>query len=168
PADHPHCVGCATGGREAMIMSQRYPRYFDGLVAGAPAMRTGLSNLGMRSVSVALGAAALSDSDKRLVVDSMVAACDADDGVEDGMLLDPQRCDFSPRSLVCSGAKNDSCLTDAQAAGIERALTGPRNASGMQVYPGYLWDTGIAANGQGVIPGILHGAASPVGPRTPP
>jgi feruloyl esterase len=58
PAAHSYFVGCSTGGREAMIMSQRFPRHFDGLVAGAPAMRTRYSNLGMRHVSVALGAAA--------------------------------------------------------------------------------------------------------------
>ena len=43
PADHSYFVGCSTGGREAMMMSQRYPTTFDGIVAGAPAMRTGRS-----------------------------------------------------------------------------------------------------------------------------
>ena len=41
PPDHSYYIGCSTGGREAMLMSQRYPSYFDGIVAGAPAMRTG-------------------------------------------------------------------------------------------------------------------------------
>ena len=180
PAEHSYFVGCSTGGREGMIMSQRYPTYFDGIVVGAPAMRTGFSNLGMRSIAVALNAAAqrdasgnviagsaLSDSDKQLVVDSVVAACDADDGIGDGMIFAPQSCDFSPSSLVCGGEKNESCLTREQAAAIEKALAGPKDSSGLQVYPGYLWDTGIAASGEGVIPGILNGAAGPVGPRTP-
>ena len=180
-AEHSYFVGCSTGGREAMIMSQRFPTHFDGLVAGAPAMRTGYSNLGMRSVSVALNeiaardasgtvipGSALSDGDKRLIVDSVLEACDADDGVEDGMIFAPQLCDFSPAKLVCSDAKDSECLSAGQAAAVEKALSGPRGASGLLVYPGYFYDTGIAASGEGVIPGVLHGAASPVGPRVPP
>jgi feruloyl esterase len=178
--EHSYFVGCSTGGREAMIMSQRFPDYFDGLIAGAPAMRTGLSNLGMRSVSVALAAAsqrdasgnvipasALSESDKKLIVDSLLKTCDANDGVADGMVFDPIGCGFDPASLVCAGAKNDSCLSAAQASAVKRALSGPRTASGRQVYPGYLYDTGITAAANG-IPGVLNGAPSPVGPRVPP
>src|SRR5262245_24205675 len=162
-------------------MSQRFPSHFDGLVAGAPAMRTGYSNLGMRWMAVALNeiaardaggnvvpGSALSDGDKQLIVDSVVEACDAEDGLEDGMIFAPRVCDFSPVELVCGGAKDARCLTRAQASAVEKALSGPRGASGLLVYPGYFYDTGIAASGQGVIPGVLHGAASPVGPRVPP
>jgi hypothetical protein len=181
PADHSYFVGCSTGGREAMLMSERYPTYFDGIVAGAPAMRTGRSNLGMRSVAVALNAVAqrdasgavvagtaLSPQDKRLIVDSAVAACDAQDGVKDGMLFDPLACHFDPAALVCRGAKSDACLTAPQAQAVARAMAGPKAANGQSVYPGYLYDTGIGASAQGVIPGVLNGAASPVGPRVPP
>src|SRR5262249_54909350 len=145
-------VGCSTGGREAMIMSQRYPGYFDGLVSGAPAMRTGFSNLGMRSVSVALAKAAardasgaviagsaLSDSDKKLIVDSLLKKCDADDGVADGMLFNPRACGFDPTALVCKGAKTDACLSAAQASAVKTALAGPKASNGQQVYPGYLY-----------------------------
>jgi len=180
PAEHSYFVGCSTGGREAMIMSERYPSYFDGLVAGAPAMRTGYSNLGMRSVSVALSKAAahdasgavipgsaLSDGDKKLIVDSLLKACDADDGVADGMIFNPRACGFDPTNLVCTGAKTDTCLRSDQASAVKTALAGPKAANGRQVYPGYLYDTGITFGGQG-IPGVLNGAPSPVGPRVPP
>ncbi len=181
PPEHSYFVGCSTGGREAMIMSQRYPTYFDGLVSGAPAMRTGFSNLGMRSVAVALSAAAqrdpsgavipgsaLTEADKKLIVDSLLKTCDADDGLADGLIFDPLACDFDPADLVCAGAKNDSCLSPVQASAVKQALSGPKTASGRQVYPGYLFDTGITTSAQGVIPGVLNGAASPVGPRVPP
>ncbi len=181
PVEHSYFVGCSTGGREAMIMSQRYPTYFDGLVAGAPAMRTGFSNLGMRSVSVALSDAAqrdsngavvpgssLSEADKTLIVESLLKTCDADDGLADGLIFDPLRCEFDPNALVCSGTKNDTCLSSVQASAVKRALSGPRTASGTQVYPGYLYDTGITTTAAGAIPGVLNGAASPVGPRVPP
>ncbi|MEO8466319.1 MAG: tannase/feruloyl esterase family alpha/beta hydrolase [Gammaproteobacteria bacterium] len=180
PAEHSYFVGCSTGGREAMIMSQRYPSYFDGLVSGAPAMRTGYSNLGMRSVSVALSKAAardasgavipgsaLSDGDKKLIIDSLLKTCDADDGVADGMIFNPRACGFDPMSLVCKGAKSATCLSSVQAAAVKTALAGPKASNGRQVYPGYLYDTGITFGGQG-IPGVLNGAPSPVGPRVPP
>jgi feruloyl esterase len=180
PADRSYFMGCSTGGREGMIMSQRYPAYFDGIVAGAPAMRTGYSNLGMRSVSVALAKAAqkdasgnvipgsaLADGDKKLIVDSLLATCDADDGIADGLIFNPHACDFDPTDLVCTGAKNDRCLTAAQASAVQTALAGPKASNGQRVYPGYLYDTGITFTGQG-IPGVLNGAPSPVGPRVPP
>lgn len=183
-AEHSYFVGCSTGGREGMIMSQRYPSYFDGIVSGAPAMRTGYSNLGMRSVSVALSKAAardasgnvvpgsaLSDGDKKVVVDGLLKTCDADDGVADGMIFNPLACDFDPTDLVCKGAKADGCLSSAQATAVQAALSGPKASNGRQVYPGYLYDTGITSGGVGApggIPGVLNGAPSPVGPRVPP
>jgi feruloyl esterase len=177
-AAHSYFVGCSTGGREGMIMSQRYPDYFDGIVSGAPAMRTGYSNLGLRWVAVALNQAAakdesgnlipgsaLSAKDRQLIVDAVVKACDADDGLADGMLFNPEACDFNPNDLVCAGAKSDACLSPAQAKAVQTALAGPKNSNGRQVYPGYFYDTGIAATDG--IPGVLNGAASPVGPRNP-
>jgi feruloyl esterase len=90
PPTHSYYVGCSTGGREAMLMSQRYPLYFDGIVAGFPAMRTGHSNLATRTVTVALNAIApkasgksgpaLSDSNKNAVVKKFLDECDALDG----------------------------------------------------------------------------------------
>ena len=60
--DRAYFVGCSTGGREAMMMSQRFPNYFDGIVAAAPVARTSFSNLGLRYVTFALNAIALRDA----------------------------------------------------------------------------------------------------------
>jgi feruloyl esterase len=178
--DHSYFVGCSTGGREGMIMSQRYPTFFDGIVSGAPAMRTGYSNLGMRSVAVALASAAdrnaqdnvvpgtaLSGSDKALIVSAFVTRCDALDGLADGMIFNTQACDFDPAALTCSGAKNDQCLTAVQVGAVKRAMAGAKASNGDPVYASYLYDTGIAASGPG-IPGLLNGAPSPVDGPTPP
>src|SRR5262249_27276982 len=62
PVDKSYFVGCSTGGREAMLMAQRYPLYFDGIVSGSPAMRTGYSNLATRSVAVTLNQVAPKDA----------------------------------------------------------------------------------------------------------
>ena len=94
------------------MMSQRFPNYFDGIVAGAPAMRTSFSNLGLRHAATALNAiaplgadgkpdtrAALSDADRRLLIDGVLEACDALDGNRDGFIFAPQHCHFDPARL---------------------------------------------------------------------
>lgn len=174
-AAHSYFVGCSTGGREAMIAAQRYPQEFDGIVAGDPAMRTNYSNLALRWVTASLNAAApkdaqghfltaqaLSDADRKLVVDGLLKACDALDGVRDGMIFNAKGCGFDPRVLECKGAKEAGCLTAIQVNAIQRAFSGPKTASGLQVYPGFAYDTGIGATGRG-IPGLLSGGRPPEG-----
>jgi hypothetical protein len=176
-AHHAYFVGCSTGGREAMMMSQRFPDYFDGIVAGAPAMRTNFSNLGLRWVSTALNNVApkdakgapqtrlaLSDGDRKLIVDGMLAACDADDGAKDGLLFAPQACRFDPAVLACKGSKTDSCLSAPQVDAVKKAMAGPKASDGRQVYPGFLYDTGIT-NTRG-LPGPLAGPMIPEGPSS--
>ena len=168
PPDKSYFAGCSTGGREAMLMTQRYPTYFDGVIAGAPAMRTGYSGIGDRWVAVTLNEVApknaqgqpitrdaLSDSDRKTVIDGIVNACDANDGIRDGMVFNTNACRFDPKTLVCKGAKADGCLSMAQASALEKAFAGPKDSKGRQVYPGFAWDTGLAAT-QG-LPGLLLG-----------
>lgn len=166
PAARSYFAGCSTGGREAMMMSQRYPTYFDGIVAGAPAMRTAYSNLGLRWVRVTLAEAPLGEGDAKLIADSAVAACDAGDGLADGMIFATAACEFAPDELVCRRGRSDACLTEAQAGAVAKALAGPRTAGGQQVYPGYFYDSGIAARGRG-LPGILIGPPIPEGEANP-
>ena len=103
PAAYSYFVGCSTGGREGMILSQRYPTVFNGIVSGDPAMRTGLSNLAIgKWIPVAYNQAApkdasgkplidklLTDGDRKLFMEALMDRCDAKDGVADGMISDP-------------------------------------------------------------------------------
>lgn len=107
-------------------------------------------------------AKALSDSDKKLVIDSILEQCDAADGVKDGMIFNT-KCRFDPAVLTCKGAKIDGCLSSAQVNAIQKGFAGPKNARGVNVYPGFPFDVGIAANGRGGIPGLLNPGPSPVG-----
>jgi feruloyl esterase len=168
PPDKSYFSGCSTGGREAMLMTQRYALQFDGVVAGAPAMRTSMSGIGDRWVAATLNEIApknaqgqpvtrdaLSESDKKLVISGIVNACDAADGVKDGMIFNVNACKFDPKVLVCKGAKADGCLSMAQATTLEKAFAGPKDSKGRQVYPGFFFDTGLAET-QGIA-GLLHG-----------
>lgn len=161
-ADHSYFAGCSTGGREGMLMAERHPLYFDGIVVGAPAMRTNFSGIGDEWVAVALNQATkLSDADKKTVIDGIVNQCDAADGAKDGIVFNTQ-CKFDPKLLVCKGPKADGCLLADQAAALEKGFAGPKDSKGRQVYAGFPFDTGIAAT-QG-IPGHLNGGRNPVGP----
>lgn len=173
PIEHSYYDGCSTGGREAMIMSQRYPEYFDGIISGDPAIRTGYSNLGLGFMTAVFDRAApkndagvpdpkktFSESDRKLIVDSILAACDAKDGLKDGMIFNFRACDFKPETLKCSGAKNDTCLSQAQVDVLVTAFAGPKTAAGYQVYPGFPFDAGL--NDKGGIPGLLAGPVIPV------
>ena len=167
PAAYSYFVGCSTGGREGMILSQRYPTVFNGIVSGDPAIRTGLSGLAAgKWIPVAYNQAApkdeagkpqidklLSDSDRKLFMDTLLKTCDARDGVADGMIFDPAGCDFDPAVLACKAGQSEGCIAPEKIAAIKKAFAGPKNAYGTQIYPGFLYDTGVAMTG--FPPGLL-------------
>src|SRR5690349_3099060 len=149
--EHSYFVGCSTGGREAMMMSQRFPSYFDGIVAAAPVKPDGQRDT----------RAALSDADRKLVIDRVLETCDSLDGNRDGFIFAPRECQFDPAVLTCKGGRKQGCLTRGQVSAVRSVMRGPRTPSGRQVYPGYFYDTGIAnTNG---LPGILAGPVIPEG-----
>jgi len=159
PAAHSYFSGCSTGGREGMILSQRYPMSFDGIISGDPAMRTGLSNLAIgKWIPAAFNQIApkdadgkpmieraITDNDRKLIMNALMKQCDAKDGVADGRIFDPLACDFDPVVLACEGGEGDSCLTPEKAAAIKKAFNGPTTSHGVQAYPGFLYDAGITA-----------------------
>ena len=128
PAAFSYFSGCSTGGREGMILSQRYPTVFNGIISGDPAMRTGLSNLAIgKWIPVAFNqvapkdadgkpivAQAITDNDRKLIMDALLKRCDAKDGVADGMISDPLGCDFDPAVLACKEGKSESCLSSGE------------------------------------------------------
>ena len=175
PAAKSYFAGCSTGGREAMLMAQRNPTFFDGIVAGAPAMRTNFSGIGGQWVAVSLNQVApkdangkpqtrqaLSDANKKAVMSGLLNACDASDGVKDGQIFDTMSCKLDPKTLVCGASMAEGCLTPAQASAVESAFGGLKDSKGRLVYPAFPWDTGIDNSGPG-LPGVLHGSSSPVG-----
>ncbi|MFZ0428942.1 MAG: tannase/feruloyl esterase family alpha/beta hydrolase [Acidobacteriota bacterium] len=180
PIGHAYYVGCSTGGREGMIMSQRFPEYYDGIVSGAPAMRTNVSNLATRWVRVSLNQAApldasgqpvvgggLPESDQKLLVDAFLRACDEKDGIKDGMVFDVEGCDFDPASLMCQGEKTDECLSEEQVKALHQGMAGPIDSRGHPVYSGFPYDTGIIAKPPAsFIPGLLVMSGSVLGPPT--
>jgi len=155
-----YMVGCSNGGREAMIAEQRYPSLFDGIVAGDPAFDLTraavqeawtLREFGAIAPKGANGmplfGEALSDADMTLVSKAILQACDARDGLKDGLIEDTGGCRFDPAVLTCHGAKDATCLTAGQVHALQEAFAGPHDAAGRALYSDFPWDAGIAAPG---------------------
>ncbi|WP_448663856.1 DUF6351 family protein [Sphingomonas sp. CJ20] len=177
PIGHSYMAGCSTGGRESMLASQRYPELFDGIVVGAPAMRTGDSNLAIAWSAVQFNQAAPRDkdglaivsqifpaADRALILKGLLDQCDALDGLADGMVMNVAQCHFQPAKLQCKAGKQDGCLSSAQVAAMDRAFAGPKDAAGYPVYAPVPYDTGIVYAGA-PLPGYLPtGAPGVFGP----
>lgn len=131
--------GCSTGGRQGLMAAQKYPDDFDGIVAGAPAnFQTHLHTWDLAvTVPVATNPAAVVPAAKlELVHRAVMRACDAGDGVADGILNEPRACAFDVAALQCRGADGEDCLTAAQVEAVRRVYEPARTRSGDVVFPG--------------------------------
>lgn len=127
-AERAYFSGCSMGGRQALMEAQRFPADFDGIIAGAPAnyfTRVETAHF-MDGEAMYRDAGSFLTPDKvRLLHAAVLKACDALDGVRDGVIEDPQRCHFNPRVLECTrGADESTCLTASQVE-TARELYGP-------------------------------------------
>jgi feruloyl esterase len=116
--------GCSTGGRQAMVEAQMYPDDYDGIVAGAPGNDTtqlSVQSMGIAQVVHRSPENYLPPPLYSVIHQAVLSACDAMDGVKDGVLENPAVCNFDPQALACkSGADPSTCLTPAQ---VETART---------------------------------------------
>src|SRR5262249_4534401 len=97
-------AGCSNGGRQALMEAQRYPEDYDGIIAGAPAHNfTHLLAGAVWDAQATLGnpASYIPASKIPAISAAVLAACDAQDGVKDGLLGDPPGCAFDPATLLC-------------------------------------------------------------------
>lgn len=134
-------VGCSDGGREALMQAERFPEDFNGIVVGAPANHWTHQFAGFvwneRAVFQS-GQSILPASKLPLLQKASLKACDALDGLRDGIIDDPRKCHFDPSVLLCQGVEKPDCLTVAQAAAVKKIYEGPKDSTtGKQIYPGY-------------------------------
>jgi len=140
-ASHSYFNSCSNGGRQALLEIQRFPDDYDGFVVGAPWNFQSHSNAGFVWNAQALSAAGAAIPTAKLpaINAAVLAACDAADGLTDGVIADPLRCSFNPDTLLCSGAETNSCLTSAQLGALKQIYAGPRNPrTGAAIFPGFM------------------------------
>jgi hypothetical protein len=132
---HAYFSGCSDGGREALLEAQRFPKDYDGIVAGAPANYWSklMSNAIGVQQSLAGPGGWLSPAKLDTVTKAVVATCHGDGGYLD----DPSRCSFDPGTLACKGEASDACLTAPELATLRTIYSGAVDASGKPVFGGY-------------------------------
>jgi len=135
--------GCSTGGKQGLTEAQRYPTDFDGIVAGAPAnyithLQAGSEYISWLALKDGMNAPRYIPVDKLAVLHKAVLrACDAKDGVTDGVIEVPKRCSFDPKVTQCSGADGPDCLTVAQVEPARLIYAGAKYSDGKQMFPGF-------------------------------
>ena len=128
--------GCSTGGRQGLMEAQRYPLDYDGIVSGAPAINWNRFHIQHLWGPVVMNAAGSPVAACKLAAATAaaIAACDAIDGVKDGVIEDPKRCTYDPKPLVGTSAGDCGAFTEADANVIRKLWEGPRREDGS-----FLW-----------------------------
>jgi feruloyl esterase len=141
-AHHNYFSGCSSGGHQALTEAQRYPADYDGILAGAPANY--MTHL--QAAQISFGLAALVDPATRLdkpvnkfpmLHEAVLGACDALDGLEDGLIENPAVCRFDPSELACTGNDGPTCLTQPQVHAVQRIYADIRRGDGTKIFPGF-------------------------------
>tara|TARA_B100001123_G_scaffold431930_1_gene554119 strand:- start:10035 stop:11660 length:1626 start_codon:yes stop_codon:yes gene_type:complete len=139
--NYAYYVGCSKGGQQGMMEAQRYPDDFDGLVVGNPAHAWtrfySSAHLWYALATLENPESYIPPEKAVFLGNAVTASCDAIDGVKDGVLDDPRKCNFDPRTLTCKpGQDETTCLTPTQVQAVEDIWTGPKNTAGELLYPG--------------------------------
>ncbi len=133
-------VGCSSGGWQGLTEAHRYPHDYDGIIAGAPASE--VVHLHAGQLWGYLAAQQIAPEKIPMISAAVIARCDAQDGVKDGLVSDPLGCDFKPAQLACRGGQDPgSCLTPTEVTALGQIYSGAHYASGAPVYPG--WPRGM-------------------------
>lgn len=141
-------VGSSQGGREGLMVAQRYGQDYDGVYANVPvgASFTAKAMQGLRiGQSLAQAGAWLNPAKVALLQNAARSRCDIQDGLADGTLANPGACDFDSATLRCSSGadEGDTCLSDTQLAAVRTIHTGQSYgfelANGITSYPASQW-----------------------------
>jgi len=134
--EHSYWNGCSGGGREGLLQAARYPDEFDGIIAGDPA------NMGRNAWALWLANQTFKDPANRIppekypmIHKAVLAACDQNDGVKDGLIEDPTTCHPDFKALACKSGNQLNCLTARQVETARITLSPATTASGKILFP---------------------------------
>ena len=158
--DRSYIGGCSNGGRHTLVAAARYPEMFDGFLAGSPGY-----NLPLAAIANIFGAqqykkvatdpkdlsTAFTAEERQVVVNAVLAKCDAIDGVVDGMIQYTDTCettfDFMRDVPACTGERDGTCLSEEQKQAIAPIFSGATTSDGKSFYASFPVDAGLAGPG---------------------
>ena len=136
--DHTYFNGCSNGGRNAYIAADRWPKEYDGIVSGCMGMDLTGQTAAWMNYGSRVGTPSMPSNELwKTVTAAAVAACDALDGVTDGIIAHPSACQFDVSTLQCGSGAN--CLTAAQVQTVKDIMADVKLANGTTVYSGFTW-----------------------------
>ena len=162
PVREAYFAGCSNGGREAMMVAERYPTLFNGIVAGDPGFNLAraaiaemwnVKHLEAVAPKDAHGRSILSEAltpaDLQLLAHAVLRTCDGLDGLRDGMINDFAACQkrFRPQVLMCRPAQHNHCLSAEKVRVLEAIFGGPRDSAGHPLYASWPYDAGVDTAG---------------------
>lgn len=163
PVKYSYFAGCSNGGRQALMVAQNYPSLFNGIVTAAPSnfypdLLYWLLYSGKVQTPVFGQPSLLGSTQRQLITQRAVAACDAVDGLVDGQITNPRACPFN---IDAMGPGGDGSLTEAEVSVAKKMYAGTVSEAGVVRYPGAMpgseagWNPAFADNG-GYGPFIGH------------
>ena len=137
---HSYWSGCSAGGKQGLKEAQMYPNDFDGIVAGSP----GAFWIGRATQAIWAAQAVHKTPESyippekyKLIHDAVLKACDRLDGVEDGVIEDPMKCNFDPKTIACREGDAPDCLSAPQVEAARRIYSWSMNPrTGKPLFPG--------------------------------
>jgi Tannase and feruloyl esterase len=157
--------GCSNGGRDAIVAAHRLADDYDGIVAGNPGFdlpRASIAEHWNEQALVPLSkkndangspfvSYTLQPQDLEVASAAILQACDALDGLADGIIDNYPQCTTARvnaafANFTCTSSSeehNGTCLTTAQIAAINQIMAGPENSEGTALYSSWYWDAGI-------------------------
>lgn len=119
--------GCSTGGKQALTEAQRYPKDYNGIIAGAPAnymIHLHVFQVAIWDIAHETPEAMIPPAKYPVLHAAVLEKCDTLDGLKDGLIENPVDCHFDPKTVECKSGDEPSCLTPAQVQ-TARAIYGP-------------------------------------------
>ncbi len=151
--EYSYHFGCSGGGKQGLVEAQRYPWTFDGIIALEPSNVTATGVVVLWNAIVTHdeeGNPLFTDADLDVLQGGAIAACDADDGLEDGIIgADPRTCNFDPGELLCKAGQTSGCLSQLQVEAARKVYEGPVTSEGERLSNYFPWYPALPGSEKG-------------------
>lgn len=137
--EYSYFCGCSYGGHQSMVLAQRFPHDFDGIVGGGAPNKLGplmQQNLWALANAYRNHLPIFSEADIDVLHGDVLVRCDKDDGIADKLLSNPNACSVNPSRLVCRPGQTTGCISNDIAQAAARMYSGPVDAQGRQTSAG--------------------------------